>query len=393
MTESSSIFDGIIIGGGAAGLMCARSAALRGKKILVLEKQKKLGKKIAISGGGRCNFTNYFIDPESYISQNKHFPISALQRFTQYDFLDLIEKYKIPFHEREHGQLFCNNSAHDITQMLYRECISADVIISKNSPVVDIVKSEDFFFVNTHDNQFKSKSVVIATGGLSFPRTGSDGFGYTIAKKFGINLIPRRPGLVPLELKNSPLISLSGIALEATLTVGKQSFTENLLFTHKGISGPSVLQISNYWNQNNTIMIDFLPRQTIESLLLQWEKERPKAELKTTLSEYLPKRLISTLLSSDFYSKTIKQLSKKDTTILIDTIHNWPCTPTNSSGYNKAEVTLGGIDTKELSSKTMECKNIKGLYFIGETVDVTGWLGGFNFQWAWSSGHCAGLYI
>ncbi len=391
-TSTDTLFDTIVIGGGAAGLMCGRSAGLRGKNVLILEGQKKIGKKIIISGGGKCNFTNYFVSSENYISNNIYFPISALQQFTQYDFLELIEKHNISFHERKHGQLFCDISARDIVNLLHDECRRAKVTIVKNATVLKIDKKE-FFTITTTEKTYQSKTVVVATGGLSLPETGSNGIGYTIAKQFDINVIKCTPALVPLTLKQNLFSSLSGISVDVSMTIEKTTFREQLLFTHKGISGPVVLQISNYWKPSQKITIDFLPDNNFTELFSQWKKERPKAELKTLLSTILPKRLISILLSKNNKSIPINQYSNKDIQSIEKEFHSYELIPSGTEGYKKAEATLGGIDTKELSSKTMESKKVSGLYFIGETVDVTGWLGGYNFQWAWSSGYCAGQYL
>lgn len=391
-------YDVIIIGGGASGLMCAITAGQRGRKVLVIERSKKLGRKILMSGGGRCNFTNLNMGSEFFLSQNPHFCKSALSRYTQWDFISLVEKYTIPYHERDHGQLFCDDSAKDILSMLLVECDLAGVDILPLCEVTKIVYN-DQYQLSTTNGQFSSESLVIAAGGLSIPRMGSTGFGYQIADQFGHFVITKTAGLVPFTFTD-PLLGifarLSGIAIPVSVFAGDRSFKENLLFTHRGLSGPVILQASNYWRSGELISIHLLPDQDTESLLKTFKQSQPKSLLRTMLNHHLPKSLVSELEQLWWKESSEKKLADFSDQLLSEIaqkINNWELKPSGTEGYRTAEVTLGGVDTNELSSKTMESNKQPGLYLIGEVVDVTGHLGGYNFQWAWSSGYAAGLSV
>lgn len=392
MTES----DVIIIGAGASGLMCAIEAGKRGRQVIVLDHANKAGKKILMSGGGRCNFTNYSIEPDNFISNNPHFCKSALSRYTQWDFLALISRYQIPYHEREHGQLFCNDSAKDIQTMLLSECINAGVKVQLNTSIDNIALNTDRFYLNTNQGSFKSRSLVIATGGLSIPKMGATPFGYKIAEQFGIPVIPTRPGLVPLTLQpeDKDLFSpLSGIAVPCIISNKQRSFKENLLFTHRGLSGPAVLQISSYWHSGEEVTINLLPAVNLDSELKLKRQQKIKSLLKTILEANLPKRLLNCLLPEELLTISLQDISDRQVVLIADHLHNWTIKPNGTEGYRTAEVTVGGVDCESISSKTMESKQVSGLYFIGEVLDVTGWLGGYNFQWAWSSAWCAGQFV
>ncbi len=397
-----SQFDAIIVGGGASGLMCALTAGQRGRKVLVLDHSDKIGAKILLSGGGRCNFTNLFIEPECYLSANPHFCKSALKRFTQWDFIAMIEKHGISYHEREHGQLFCDESARDILNMLLTECEQAGVTIQSRCEITAITTSEHkttAFQVTTNKGCFNSQSLVISTGGLSIPTMGYSGFGYAVAKQFGMQIIPLKAGLVPFMFSDqykAIFERLSGLALEATLSLGNHSFTENILFTHRGLSGPAVLQLSNYWQPGDSIAINLLPNNNPEQWLLSAKQGHSKKQLSNLLLQKLPKSLVLELEKLFWPTWANRPMTDIPDTVLIDTANNlqhWKLKPSGTEGYRTAEVTLGGIDTQQLSSKTMESTTQPGLYFIGEVVDVTGYLGGFNFQWAWSSGYTAAQFI
>jgi len=382
--------DTIIIGAGAAGLMCAIESGKRGRKVLVIEHAEKIGKKILISGGGRCNFTNINVFPENFISENPHFCKSALARYTPKDFISLVEKHNIKFHEKKLGQLFCDSSAKEIVNMLQNECDEAGVKILVNCSVEEITKEEKFT-VKTNQGEFESQSLVIASGGISIPQMGASDFGYKIAKQFGVKLTKIVPGLVPFILKQKEFSELSGISIDSMVTCNGINFRENILFTHKGLSGPAILQVSSYWNNDDTISINVLPDKDIKQLIS--ENSSGKIELVNFLSQLLPKRFAEKWCEIYFSSKPLNMLSEKDMEHIAEKIHNLDIIPSGTEGFGKAEVTKGGVDTNELSSKTMECKKVKGLYFIGEVVDVTGWLGGYNFQWAWASGFAAGQYV
>ncbi len=383
-------YDVIIIGAGAAGLMCAIEAGKRGKKVLLLEHADKPGKKILISGGGRCNFTNLDVKPENFISNNPHFCKSALARYTPQNFISLVEKFGIQYHEKKLGQLFCNGSAKEIVQMLLNECSLYGVEIKLKCTVTETNK-DDKFSINTTIGSFKSESLVMATGGISIPQMGATDFGYKIAKQFGINITKTVPGLVPFVLGNNDYSELSGLSVDSIVSCNNVNFRENILFTHKGVSGPALLQISNYWNKGDEITIDLLPGIDIINII---EEHKPnKTELVNVLAKFFPKRFAEKWCMLNFPTKPVNRLNDKQTETISSQLHNWVIIPKDTEGFGKAEVTKGGIDTNELSSKTLEAKKVPGLYFIGEVVDVTGWLGGYNFQWAWSSGYAAGQYV
>ena len=383
-------YDIIILGAGAAGLMCAIEASKRGRKVLVLERAEKIGKKILISGGGRCNFTNTETGPENFISENPHFCKSALARYTPQDFISLIEKDGIKYHEKKLGQLFCDGSAKEIVAMLQKECDDAVVEIKVDCSITEITKSE-LFSVKTICGEFISESLVIATGGISIPQMGATDFGYKVAKQFGLKVTKTVPGLVPFTLSYQSYSELSGLSIDSIVSCNEVSFRENILFTHKGLSGPAILQISSYWNKGNELIIDLLPEKDIPEILS--DNSENKTELDNFLAQYWPKRFAEKWCELNFQSKPINKISGKEITLLSEMLHNWHIIPKSTEGFGKAEVTKGGLDIDELSSKTMECKKVKGLYFIGEVVDVTGWLGGYNFQWAWASGFAAGQYV
>jgi len=384
----------IIIGAGAAGLMCAIEAGKRGRKVLVLDHARKPAEKIRISGGGRCNFTNIHTNPRNFISQNPQFCVSALTRYTPHDFIALVKKHNIAFHEKTLGQLFCDGSAQQIISMLLQECELAGVQIQLETTIEKISKDAEEFHILTSSGHLRCGSLVIACGGLSIPKIGATGLGYDIAKHFGIGIVPTSPALVPFTLTENQMHSLqglSGIAVDATVKLGKQQFREGLLFTHRGLSGPAILQISSYWKQGQGISINLLPEYDAETLLLKAKAAHPKQEPATALAQWLPKRLAQ-ILAGTHEQNRLADIPDKKLQNLATHINAWSITPSGTEGYRTAEVTLGGIDTNELSSKTMECKKLSGLFCIGEVVDVTGHLGGFNFQWAWSSGFAAGQY-
>lgn len=389
--------DVLIIGAGAAGLMCAIEAGKRGRKVIVLDHANKAGKKILMSGGGRCNFTNYTVEPSNYLSNNPHFCKSALSRYTQWDFLALISRYRIPYHEREYGRLFCNDSASDILTMLLTECENAGVTIQLNTTINHIEQLEQLFHLNTSAGDFIAESLVVATGGLSIPKMGATPFGYKIAEQFGINVLPTRAGLVPLTLQpedKEKFSTLSGIAVLCTVSnVNGQSFTENLLFTHRGLSGPSVLQISSYWHAGDPITINLLPQIVLSDELKTKRQQKINSTLKTILSHYLPKHLLSCLMPENLLNISLQECSDRQIQQITEQLQHWIIKPNGTEGYRTAEITLGGVDCNELSSKTMASKKVAGLYFIGEVIDVSGWLGGYNFQWAWSSAWCAGQIV
>lgn len=389
MTET----DVIIIGAGASGLMCAIEAGKRGRRVLVIDHANKAGKKILMSGGGRCNFTNLSIEPQNYLSHNPHFCKSALSRYSQWDFLSLVTRYQIPHHERAHGQLFCNDSARDILTMLLTECENAGVIIKLDTSIDSIAKSADGFYLMTSAGRFACQSLVVASGGLSIPKMGATPFGYKIAEQFGIPVRPTYAGLVPFTLQpedKERFSALSGIAVPCVVSNQKQHFAENVLFTHRGLSGPAILQISSYWRPGEKVEINLLPHNDLAQELKTQRQQKQKSKLKTVLEAHLPKRLLSCLLSEQSLNTTLPDMSDKLISQIAEQINCWTIKPNGTEGYRTAEVTCGGVDCDALSSQTMESKNVPGLYFIGEVVDVTGWLGGYNFQWAWSSGWCAG---
>lgn len=389
--------DVIIIGASAAGLMCAIEAGKRGRKVIILDHSNKAGKKILMSGGGRCNFTNYSVDAENYISHNPHFCKSALSRYTQWDFIELVKNHHIEFHERSHGQLFCNNSAKDILSMLMSECERVGVVIHLNTRIEAInKKSEHHFIIASSLDDFHCQSLVIATGGLSIPSMGASPFGYKVAEQFDIKVWPTSAGLVPFTLQpedKKRFSALSGIAVDSIVNNGKQSFRENILFTHRGLSGPAILQISSYWQPGQEINIDLLPDIALFDYLKTAKEQGIKLHLKTVLSKYLPKRLVFTLINDVLAEKNLFTIADHELEEVESQFKHWTIKPNGTEGYRTAEVTLGGVDCNALSSKTMESNKVAGLYFIGEVVDVTGWLGGYNFQWAWSSAWCAGQYV
>jgi len=387
--------DVIIIGAGAAGLMCAIAAGNRGRKVLILDHANKVGKKILMSGGGRCNFTNLFCEDDNYISHNPHFCKSALSRFTQWDFIAMVERHQIPYHEKKLGQLFCDNKASDIVQMLVAETQAVAVQIRKRCNITKIKQANDGFQLDTSLGKAFAKSLVIATGGLSIPTMGASGFGYDIARQFGHSIFKTRPALVPFTFNQKQLQQfdgLAGLSTEVRVESGDQSFIENLLFTHKGLSGPAILQISNYWQPGDTVSIDLLPHLDLLEHLKQMQKQRPKAGLVGILSELLPKNLANHLVNLWCPIKNMADYSYSELEQITKHFNLWQFKPADTEGYRTAEVTLGGVDPDQLSSKTMESKTTKGLFFVGEVIDVTGQLGGFNFQWAWASGAAAGEY-
>lgn len=375
--------------------MCALTAGQRGQRVLLLERSEKVGKKILVSGGGRCNFTNRVVEAHHFLSENPHFCKSALSRFSQHDFIALVEKHGIPYYEKTLGQLFCKHTAKAIVDLLLAECRIGGVHIQTNYRVEKIEK-ENRFQVNTNHGLYEAESLVIATGGLSLPKIGATDFGYRIALQFGLKIIPCRPALVALTLREQDrknIDGLSGISIDVKVSCAGGIFREALLFTHKGLSGPAILQISNYWKPKETIEIDLLPDGDFSDIIRQWQQKRPKAELKTLIATRLPKRLAERWLALAHQNKAVNQYSSKEIDSVAENFHRWRFVPSGTSGFRSAEVTAGGIDTKALSSKTFEVNTVPGLYFIGEVLDVTGWLGGYNFQWAWSSGWCAGQVI
>jgi predicted Rossmann fold flavoprotein len=388
-------YDVIIVGAGAAGMMSAIEAGKRGRKVLLVDHYKKIGEKIRISGGGRCNFTNINTNPNKFLSQNPKFVRSALSQYTQNDFINLINKYEIKFHEKKLGQLFCDHSAQQIVEMLLKECELANVIILKEFIIKNIEKDNDQYLVSTESDQYSSESLIVATGGLSVPKIGATSFGYEIAKKFDHSIIETLPALVPLTFNEKILEickELTGLSVEAIVSFNKVLFQEGMLFTHRGLSGPSILQISSYWKQGDNIKVNLSPKLNVYQLLEEKRKLNPKFDILNIISEILPKRLAQIVCSENNVSGNISELSNKILKQLSENINSWLINPTGSEGYRTAEVTLGGVDTKELSSKTMMSNKHNNLFFIGEVVDVTGHLGGYNFQWAWSSGYVAGQY-
>ncbi|MBA2621153.1 MAG: NAD(P)/FAD-dependent oxidoreductase [Acidobacteria bacterium] len=386
-------YDAIIIGAGAAGLFCAFEAGKRGRKVLVLEHNTQVGRKILISGGGRCNFTNRDVRAENFVSNNPHFCKSALARYKAQDFIELVKQHKIAFYEKKLGQFFCKDSARQIVEMLVHECGQARVEIRTSCTVENISKTGGFFTIETSQGAFKSETLTIATGGLSFAKIGATDFGYKIARQFGLKIVETRPALVPLVFAKGAVEykNLAGVSLDALVSCGKQSFRENILFTHRGLSGPAVLQISNYYQKNRAVSIDLIPDKNAFELFESNSEKRQM--LDNFLSGILPNRFAEVFTAQNFSNKPINQLSKKEIEKTAQTLNDWRVFFDTTEGFDRAEVTLGGIDTDELSSQTMEAKRVSGLYLIGEVVDVTGWLGGYNFQWAWSSGFAAGQSI
>jgi predicted Rossmann fold flavoprotein len=396
MQKNTGHYDAVVIGAGGAGLMCALTAGRRGRRVLLLEHADRVGKKILISGGGRCNFTNLTMGPDYFISGNPHFCKSALSRFGPQNFIALVEKHRIAYHEKKSGQLFCDGKSVQIVELLLEECRTAGVEIRTKCSVGEIGRRAASFSVKTNLGDYGAESLVIATGGLSFQKIGATDFGYRVAKQFGLKVRPCRPGLVSLtldlrDLKNTK--ELSGTSADASVSCGGHIFRDAILFTHKGLSGPAILQISNYWEPGNEITINLLPDFDLIDAIHQWRQERPNAELKNLIGERLTRRLAQQWLALAAENKPACRYNREEVEAIADRFHRWRFVPAGTGGYSVAEVTKGGVDTDELSSKTFEAHRVKGLYFIGEVVDVTGWLGGYNFQWAWASGHCAGLYV
>ena len=410
MPQSKSLlseYDVIIIGAGASGLMCALTAGERGRKVLILEHANKIGKKIIISGGGRCNFTNMYTEPGNYLSNNAHFCKSALSRYTQWDFQALVDKHQVGWHEKTPGQLFCDDRSQQIVDLLVNECRSASVTICTKTSIEQISNQQNGgnpgYRLKTTLGEFTCQSLVVATGGLSFPTMGATGFGYEVAEQFGHQLVPVRPALVPFTMPEKWLehfAELSGVSAEVIATCNRQSFRENILITHRGVSGPAILQISSYWQENDKVFINWLPGLGIYDWLKELQEQRPKAETHTVLAQHVTRRLALALcqhgklrLATESGHKTMNHYSNTGLEQLAEALESWELAPNGTEGYKKAEVTLGGVSTDKVSSKTFESRLQPGLFFIGEVLDVTGHLGGFNFQWAWASGHCSGQYV
>ncbi len=386
----------VIIGAGAAGLMCALTAAGRGRQVLLLDHANKAGKKILMSGGGRCNFTNLYTEPSNFLSQNPHFCKSALARYTQWDFIGMVAKHGVPYHEKKLGQLFCDNKSSDILGMLLDECDQVGVNLHLDTSIQTIEKVEGGYLLDTTLGQIQCQSLVIATGGLSIPTLGATGFGYQVARQFGHELLPTRAGLVPFTITDQLkdlCTELSGTSVDCLVSCNDQSFRENILFTHRGLSGPAILQISSFWEPGDTVEINLLPDHDAASWLQQQTAERPNSELKTLLGEIFTKKMANLLADHWFVSKPMKQYTHAELADIAEKLGSWKVVPAGTEGYRTAEVTLGGVDTREVSSKTMESLKSPGLYFVGEVLDVTGHLGGFNFQWAWASGYAAAQYV
>ncbi len=391
-------YDVVIVGAGAAGLMCAAQALKRGRRVAILDRANKAGKKVLISGGGRCNFTNLYIEPEAYLSSNPHFCKSALSRYTQWDFISLLESHQLSWTEKTLGQLFCDQKSNGVLGMLLNECQSVDIELNVE---INQIKTDQGFQINTNKAQYQSDSLVIATGGPSIPKMGATDFGLQIAKQFGHKSIAFKPALVPFTFSQMDISKyfkdLSGLSLEVVMSCNGRSFKEMALITHRGISGPAVLQISSYWNRHDQISIDLLPGVDATELLLTAQQNKGTVVLKNILGEYFSKRLAlrfsQVLISTDLSKKTLGEIKQTDLKEFGRVLNDWALIPSGTEGMRTAEVCTGGVDTNELSSKTMESNKQPGLYFIGETVDVTGWLGGYNFQWAWSSGWAAGQVV
>ena len=383
-------FDVIVVGAGAAGLFCAAQAGANGRRVLLIDNGKKAGRKILMSGGGRCNFTNLYAGPAAYLSHNPHFCKSALARYTQWDFIDLINRHGIAWHEKTLGQLFCDDSAQQVVDLLLKECEAGNVTLRLRSEIASVTRDEGGYTLQLNGTQVQAEKLVIASGGLSMPGLGASPFGYQIAEQFGLKVFPTRAGLVPFTL-HKPLLeqlqSLSGVSVPSVLTAEDGTvFKEALLFTHRGLSGPAVLQLSSYWLPGEFVTVDLSPEQDIDAFIAQQRELHPNQSLKNTLARLLPRRLVECLqLLGSVPECTLKQLNSRQQAELASALHQWKVQPNGTEGYRTAEVTLGGVDTRQLSSKTMEAREVPGLYFIGEVVDVTGWLGGYNFQWAWSS--------
>lgn len=394
MTE----YDVIVIGAGAAGLMCAAQAGQRGRRVLVVDHAKKPGRKILISGGGRCNFTNYDVTANNFLCENPHFVKSALAQYSQWDFIGLVATHGVAYHERDHGQLFCDDSAKDIVNLLLAECDQATISQRYRCEVHDIEQEETGFRLKLNGEPVRCQSLVVATGGLSMPKLGATPFGYQLAEQFGLKVLPTRAALVPYTLHQEDktrFADISGVSVPCSITTESGvCFSENLLFTHRGLSGPAVLQTSSFWQPGEAVTIDLLPSESLKDVLVAMRDKHPNQTLKTSLSRLFPKRLVEVLIARDSLpDKPLKQLDDKQLDQLHHYVHQWSIAPNGTEGYRTAEVTLGGVDTHAISSKTLEARDIPGLYFIGEVLDVTGWLGGYNFQWAWSSGWVAGQYV
>lgn len=388
-------YDVVIIGAGAAGMMSAIECGKRGRKTLLIDHSKKIGEKIRISGGGRCNFTNLNASPIKYISKNPSFIISALNQYNQEDFIDLVKKYKIKYHEKKLGQLFCDNSAQEIIDMLLNECKLANVVLKIDTKVIEVSYKDKIFITQDNSKTYLSSSLIVATGGLSVPKIGASKFGYDLAKQFNLNVIDTVPALVPLTFNEKILNKcklLAGVSANAIISIKKTLFEEGMLFTHRGLSGPSILQISSYWKEGESLNIDLCPEKNIFNFLLNKRNTSPKQSISSIINSFLAKRLATIICEENEITGNIGELSNKNIKKLSDSINNWIVEPIGTEGYKTAEVTLGGVDTNELSSKTMMSKKNPGLFFIGEVVDITGHLGGYNFQWAWSSGFVAGQY-
>lgn len=391
--------DVLIIGAGAAGLMCAATAGYRGRNVTVVDMGKKAGRKILISGGGRCNFTNQNTLPSNYICQNPHFVKSALSRYSADDFLELVERHSVNYHHKTLGQLFCDDSAQDIVNVLLTECDWAGVTLNLRSEVLSVTKNDDqTYTVNTTDQDYQCQSLVVASGGLTMPKLGATPIGYKIAEQFGLNVLPTTAALVPFTLHDHDkqrFDGLSGISIDCNVSSEDgTSFRENILFTHRGLSGPAILQISSYWRAGQAVTIDLLPTQNLADTFDEWRKNQAQKSVKNLLATILPKRFIDILVDEKIVpEKAVNQLSHTEITTLVNYFHHWQIKPNGTEGYRTAEVTLGGVDTNELSSKTFEAKQSPGLFFIGEVIDVTGWLGGYNFQFAWSSGVACGQVV
>ena len=388
--------DVVIIGAGAAGLMCALTAGGRGRRVLLVDHANKAGKKILMSGGGRCNFTNMYAEPANFASQNPHFCKSALARYTPWDFIAMVDAHVIPYHEKKLGQLFCDNRAKDILNMLLEECERAGVDLRLNTEVQEIQKTETGYGLSTDIGEIAASSVVIATGGLSIPTMGATGFGYEIARQFGHEVLPTRAGLVPFiitdQLKDL-CVELSGTSVAAVVRCNGESFRENILFTHRRLSGPAILQISSFWHLGDAVEIDLLPDRDVLEWLQGQQGTRPDRELQTVLGEVFTKKMAALLADRWFVSQPMKRYTPAELREIAERLRAWPVVPAGTEGYRTAEVTLGGVDTREVSSQTMESRKSPGLYFIGEVLDVNGHLGGFNFQWAWASGHAAAQVV
>jgi len=396
MATDKQIFDVIIIGAGAAGLFCAAQAGARGKQVALIDHRTKIAEKIRISGGGRCNFTNIYCDADNFISQNPHFVKSALSAYSPYDFIDLVSRYKIAFHEKKLGQLFCDDSSQQIIDMLMAECRQAKVQNYFGQKVLGVQKTESGFEVTAENTRFEADRLVIATGGLSIPKIGATGFGYEIAEQFNLKIVTPQAGLVPLTFTDRMKTfcqSLSGLSVAAELFNNRASFAEGLLFTHRGLSGPSILQISSYWLEGETVCVNLMPQTDMAALLISEKRQSARTEIQTCLAKFLPKRLAGDLCELQDMRGRLADMADTKLANFGQMINGWQVKPNGSEGYRTAEVTLGGVSTDMLSSKDMQAKSVPGLYFIGEVVDVTGHLGGHNFQWAWASAYAAATHF